>query len=61
MADANESTFYKSCPTCNGNHYVEKVLPENVLQLDGDNYMNCPICVVQNAANTDNGPVTEFK
>ena len=61
MADANESTFYKSCPTCNGNHYVEKVLPENVLQLDGDNYMNCPICVVQNATNTDNGPVTELK
>ena len=61
MADANESTFYKSCPSCDGNHYVKKVLPENVLQLDGDNYMNCPICVVQNDKTTDNGPVTVFK
>ena len=43
MADANESTFYKSCPSCDGNHYVKKVLPSNVLQLDGDDYVNCPI------------------
>ena len=31
-----DTTFYKSCPSCDGNHYVKKVLPSNVLQLDGD-------------------------
>ena len=61
MADVNESTFYKSCPSCDGNHYVKRVLPSNVLQLDGDEYMNCPICVIQIDETTDNGPVTELK
>ena len=61
MADVNESTFYKSCPSCDGNHYVKRVLPQNVLQLDGDDYMNCPICVIQIDENANNGPVTDLK
>ena len=61
MADVNESTFYKSCPSCDGNHYVKKVLPSNVLQLNDDNYMNCPICVIQIDENADNGPVAKLK
>ena len=61
MADVNESTFYKSCPSCDGNHYVKKVLPSNVLQLNDDNYMNCPICVIQIDESADNGPVAKFK
>ena len=61
MAGVNDSTFYKSCPMCDGNHYIKKVLPSNVLQLNGDNYMNCPICVIQIDETTNNGPGTELK
>ena len=53
-----------SCHLCNGNHYVTTthggglILLQKPLQSGDTSYSNCPICVVQNAANTEHGPVT---
>ena len=54
-----------NCSVCNGNHYVAKVKlvgePTLYLYSDENNYINCPICVIEKDETTDNGPAAEFK